>query len=92
MFSYHNHSNFSDGHTEAEEMIVSAYNHGIKEFGLSDHFAVYPYKDDYYGLKDIDKYVNTVKNLKECYAHKLVIRLGIELDYFKETDNEAHEI
>ncbi|MBQ0104972.1 MAG: histidinol-phosphatase HisJ family protein [Armatimonadetes bacterium] len=93
MFSYHNHSDLSDGHASAEEQIVSAYNHGIREFGLSDHFCIMPEGSSCnYGMKDIDRYIRTLKKLKECYAHKINIKFGVELENIPETMREAEEI
>lgn len=93
MFSYHNHSNFSDGHSLPEEMVVSAYNHKMKEIGLSDHFAVSnEITNVTYSMNDISKYVKVMETLKECYAHKIIVKMGVELDYVPGTMDEASNI
>lgn len=82
MFSYHNHSNFSDGHSDPEEMIVSAYNHGIREFGFSDHFCIWydEVSGISFGMKDLGKYFKVLETLRSCYAHKLKLKFGVELE------------
>lgn len=40
-FSYHTHTDFSDGHNTAEEMIQQAVNLGWEEIGISDHLIVH---------------------------------------------------
>ena len=92
MFSYHNHSNFSDGHNSLEEMLVSAYNHGIREYGFSDHFGIW--KGDNapdFLIKDLNEYFDACKNLKECYAHKVQVKIGVENEYLPDTLKEEEE-
>lgn len=40
-FSYHSHSNFSDGNNSLEEMVTKAKKIGFKELGISDHLIVH---------------------------------------------------
>lgn len=40
-FSYHNHTNFSDGKNSLEEMVVQAKKIGFCEMGISDHLIVH---------------------------------------------------
>lgn len=40
-FSYHSHTNFSDGNNSLEEMVTKAKKIGFKELGISDHLIVH---------------------------------------------------
>lgn len=40
-FSYHSHTNFSDGNNSLEEMVAKAKKIGFKELGISDHLIVH---------------------------------------------------
>lgn len=40
-FSYHNHTNFSDGKNTLEEMVAQAKKIGFTEMGISDHLVVH---------------------------------------------------
>ena len=81
MFSYHNHSDLGDGFASPEEQIISAYNHGITEFGLSDHYCIwFDGTTPGFSIKDIDNYFKTLEKLKEKYASALKIKFGVELE------------
>ena len=40
-FSYHTHTNFSDGHCSLEDMVLQAKKIGFTEMGISDHLIVH---------------------------------------------------
>lgn len=40
-FSYHNHTNFSDGKCSLEDMVAQAKAIGFCEMGISDHLIVH---------------------------------------------------
>lgn len=40
-FSYHNHTNFSDGKCSLEEMVAQAKKIGFSEMGISDHLIIH---------------------------------------------------
>lgn len=40
-FSYHNHTNFSDGRRSLEEMVARAKKIGFSEMGISDHLIIH---------------------------------------------------
>jgi len=40
-YTYHCHTNFSDGKSSVKEMIEKAVNLGFKEIGISDHLAIH---------------------------------------------------
>ena len=89
-YSYHNHSNFSDGKNSPEEMLLAAKAAGIREYGFSDHWVVTP---DYFDApvawsirrERIHEYLDTVKALKTKYTDEdFSVKVGLEVDYFDE--------
>ena len=92
--SYHNHTNMSDGDVSLEEMIEAARQAGIDEFGISDHYCLYP------GGRPIewsmpvvllDEYVERIR-MVAAETQSPIIRLGLEADYFPETIEQIQEI
>jgi len=88
LINYHNHTCWSDGRATLEEMIAGARAAGMAEFGLSDHYAPFP------DGREVDwamppgflpEYVVRVLEAAEAEASGLIIRLGIEIDFFPET-------
>ena len=93
MFSYHNHSNLGDGFASPEEQLVSAYNHGISEFGLSDHYCIwFDGSTPGFSIKDIDNYFNVLLKLREVFAHKVKVKFGVELENLPATLEEESEV
>jgi len=87
MFSYHNHTTFSDGYSDPEEIIIAARNSKLKEVGISDHFTLFPdgtTADWSMPADKVETYFKTLEKLKELYSERIIIRKGIEVDYFKE--------
>ncbi|MGN0464528.1 MAG: histidinol-phosphatase HisJ family protein [Acutalibacteraceae bacterium] len=78
---FHTHTSFSsDGKADPELQILRAIELDMKKFCITDHEDIgYPPE---YGLPftvDIDKYFDTLKALKEKYADKISVLIGIEL-------------
>lgn len=80
MYSYHIHSNFSDGKNAPEEIVLAAIEKGFVSIGFSDHG--YTNYDLRYCMKDQTGYINEIKNLKEKYKNQIQIYLGVEEDAF----------
>jgi histidinol-phosphatase (PHP family) len=78
LFNYHTHTTFSDGKNTPEEIIEFAIENGIKALGFSDH--AFTEHDQRYCMKDTNGYIKEIKRLKEKYADKIQIYLGIEED------------
>jgi histidinol-phosphatase (PHP family) len=89
MIDYHLHGNFC-GHAkgELEEYVVTAVGKGFKEIGFSAHLPKVIDPDPYHAMleEDLSRYVDLVHSLQERYSGRIVMRLGIEADYF-----EGHE-
>ena len=89
MIDYHMHGDFC-GHArgELEEYVASALEKGFREIGFSAHLPKVIDTDPYHAMleEDLPRYVDLVNDLQERYRSDIVIRLGIEADYF-----EGHE-
>lgn len=93
MFSYHNHSDFSDGKGTCGEMALSAYRNGIKEYGFSDHFGIWHDGSPAdVSLRDIDLYFRTLEKIKNEYSGRMEIRFGAELENLPYSNKKACEI
>ena len=91
--SYHVHSRFSDGRGELIQYIQAANKFGLDELGFSDHYVLTPDGSELnwsMALDGMDAYVHAVQSVAKEAEKDLVVRLGIEVDYFPETaDNLA---
>jgi len=87
----HVHSTFSDGKNSLQEMVAAAAALGMDCLGFSDHsFTAF---DDSWcmseqGTKD---YRAEVLRLREQYASKLPIFLGLERDYYSDDDRAPYD-
>ena len=88
---YHVHTTFSDGRNSMEEMVLSAVSMGMQKIGFSDHSHTsfdlsYCMKKENYGA-----YLREGKRLREKYAGKIQILLGIEQDYESDVHPEGFD-
>ena len=76
---YHSHTTYADGHHTPDEMVKTAYEKGLKYFGLSEH--LYDEGEDF-GVKgeDIDKYLADICRLKKEYEGKMQVLAGFECE------------
>lgn len=94
--NYHTHTwrcNHAEG-TE-EEYVHAAMERGLKILGFSDH-TPYPFPQSYVStlrmrMSQYDDYVETILGLKEKYAGKIEIHLGLETEYYPEYFPELME-
>ncbi|OPZ85611.1 MAG: Histidinol-phosphatase [bacterium ADurb.Bin429] len=89
--SYHNHTAWSDGTALLSAMLDGARAAGLDEFGLSDHFALMPGSEPVSWAMPPDFLDEYVRALWETAAatDDLVFRVGIEVDYFPQTEAET---
>lgn len=88
--SLHNHSCWSDGSAELEEVCRKGKEAGIKVLGLSDHYVAAPGKG--YGsevwsmeLSRLDSYRKTLLKLREQLEDdSFSLKIGLEVDFFFE--------
>lgn len=79
--NYHTHSHYCDGRGELRDFVEYALEHGFSHLGFSGHAPV-PFENTFAIAKeDYPKYCAEVKALKEEYAGRIDIKLGLEIDY-----------
>lgn len=79
----HTHTVFGDGKHTAEEMALGAISSGCASLGFSEHSPLPPSADpDGWSMaaEDVDAYRREILRLREAYAGKLDIFLGMEQD------------
>lgn len=83
--TYHAHTEFCDGKSTAEEMILSAIKLGASEIGLSPHSPV-PGESWCIRNEKLGLYKEKMKLLKEKYKNEIRIYMGIEEEFISGTD------
>lgn len=87
----HTHTEFCDGKSTAEEMVLEAIKRGFTAIGFSTH-SIVEYAS-VYGLRDSDapKYKAEISRLKNLYGDKIKIFCGLELDSHSSVDTSGYE-
>jgi histidinol-phosphatase (PHP family) len=90
--NYHTHTKWSDGTATVQEMIEAARRAGLKELGISDHFALTMGEPITWALppQSLDAYVAEIQQAKENNKD-IAVRLGLEVDYYPETIEQARQ-
>lgn len=88
---YHMHTTYCDGGASAEEMVLAAIDKGLEEIGFSGHS--YTSFDGTYcmSLEETIEYRRELEALREKYADKISIKIGLEMDNFSDADLEGIE-
>lgn len=78
---FHTHTTYCDGKNTPREMVEAAYQMGFTDFGISGH-ADYSFADPGFGMSDpvLEQYKNELYALREEYAGRINLYIGIELD------------
>lgn len=96
-FSYHTHTNtfdIFDGHFSAKEMIEQAEKLGWTTIGISNHLIAYHKLKDYKCLfsdykKAEDVFLRLIEHIREeATKHTIKVKVGFEVDYFKDVQWE----
>jgi histidinol-phosphatase (PHP family) len=90
-FDYHMHTTLSDGHNTHEEMVLAAIEKGFDEIGFSDHFCIKQPCKWAVGAEAIPHLEEKITEVKEKYSDRISILFGIEVDYFKDREEEIRE-
>lgn len=77
-FTYHTHTNFSDGANTIEEMIAQAVKQGFSEYGITDHLCV-PYNGFEAVKEKVKKHIKDIR--KAAAAAPIKVYAGFEVDY-----------
>lgn len=97
-FSYHTHTNFSDGKNDVREMIEQAVSLGWKEFGISDHLIVHKNIPNspswhkwqkepnifHWSFNEIyEKFARHIEEIhKTSENYPISVKVGAEVDFF----------
>lgn len=89
--NFHTHSVFCDGRDTLEDIVLQAIGLGCRQLGFSSH-APMRFEADWCmtELSELE-YKKEVLSLKRKYAGTIEILLGIELDYFSDTDTSDYD-
>ena len=100
LVDYHTH-HYRCGHAQRQlaEYIEAAIAKGLTEIGLSDHSPIYHFGDNPHPFPktamhqdELERYVQEMVELKERYAGRITVRLGIESDYILGWDEHYREL
>ncbi len=95
MMDYHLHGNFcGHGTGDLEDYVREALKKGIREIGFSAHLPKVTAPDPYHAMleEDLPRYVEKVNSLAEKYDGEIVIKLGIEADYFEGYEDRTRSL
>jgi histidinol-phosphatase (PHP family) len=80
-FGFHNHSDYCDGSSSLEDIVLEAIGQGMAYVGVSSHA---PMKRDFYWTMPLEKfprYVSELIKYKNRFADKIELFIGLEADY-----------
>lgn len=78
----HTHSTYCDGQDTPEEMILTAIDKGFDSVGFSGHSYMHFAEDHSMSLAGTEEYKREIRQLKEKYAGKIEIFLGLEFEMY----------
>lgn len=100
--NYHIHTTFSDGTATPQEYIEKAIEKGFSEIAFTDHLTIFPSDKNQetslstskhiLNLTKLEEYISSIKQLKVKYNNKILVRLGLEVDYLPESEKLIEEI
>ena len=82
--NYHSHCLYCDGRANMEDFIRFAISEGFSSYGISSH-APLPFSTAW----TMDDYLSEFARLKEKYADKIELAIGLEIDYLNEESHPA---
>ena len=80
--NFHTHTSFCDGKDSAEELVLRAIELGCSEIGFSGHSFVEFDKECCMSITGCEEYKKEIIALREKYADKIKILLGVEQDIY----------
>lgn len=89
--NYHTHTTFCHGNDTPEQLVLKAIELGCPEIGFSSH--AFTSFDDSYGMtrEGTEQYKACIRELKQKYADKIKIYLGIEQDFYSDDAPEGYD-
>lgn len=88
--NYHTHSSFCDGADAPEEIVREAIRLGCPELGFSGHAHI-PFDDCCMSVEGTEAYKAEVRRLREKYADRIRIWLGVEQDIFGDLPTDDYD-
>ena len=91
--NFHTHTIYCDGKDTPEELVKYAIQNGCTAIGFSGHSFNDFYDADPFCMTPVntEKYKAEVRRLKEKYKDKITILLGVERDYYSETETDDYD-
>ena len=87
--NFHSHCTFCDGRSHPEDFVKFAIANKFRAYGFSSHSPL-PFETFWNMSKDdLPEYITEINRLKDKYAGRLEIYLGLEIDYLNETYNAS---
>jgi len=84
--SHHVHTQFCDGKSTAEDMVLSALDHGFSSIGFSSHAKQHFDPPAAMSVESEAAYIAEINRLRDIYGSRIRIWLGTELDFFSCAD------
>ena len=81
MENYHSHTEFCDARATMSEMAKAAFEAGFKEWGISPHSPICCHSGANMKAEHIHAFIDESLRLKQEYAGKMRILVGMEIDY-----------
>ena len=89
--NFHTHTSFCDGKDSAEELVLRAIELGCSEIGFSGHSFVEFDQEFCMSITGTEEYKKEIIALREKYADKIKILLGVEQDIYSEQSTEDYD-
>lgn len=87
--NYHSHCLYCDGRANMEDFIRFAISEGFSSYGISSH-APLPFPTAWTMEWDrMEDYLSEFYRMKEKYADKIELAIGLEIDYLNEESHPA---
>lgn len=87
--NYHSHCLFCDGRADMESFVRFAISKGFSSYGISSH-APLPFSTAWTMEWDyMNDYLTEFSRLKEKYADRIELAIGLEIDYLNENSHPA---
>ncbi len=87
--NYHSHTLYCDGRASMRDFIRFALSYGFTSYGFSPH-APLPFQTTWTMEPDqMDQFITEFRQLKEEYADRIDLYVGMEIDYLNEMHNPS---
>ena len=89
--TYHAHTEFCDGKSSAERMILAAIARRCPEIGLSSHSPL-PYENGWaMKAEEEDNYISRLEYLRKTYEKQIKVYIGLEFDTLSNRPSDRYD-